>query len=62
MRPFVNHQVVRLVESALAVFAYELALGPHLPPELPAAHVVIYLHYSEHPGPETVALICARFL
>lgn len=47
--PFVDHQIVGLVESSLAVFADKLALSTHLPSELSTAHI-IDLHYSVHGG------------
>lgn len=46
----VYHQVIAFGETALAVLAYELALGPHLPPEVPRPVLVLYLHYGEHVG------------
>lgn len=49
VRPLVNHQVVGLGETALAVFTDVLAFGSHLShAELPAAIFVLDLHYGEH--------------
>lgn len=48
VRPLVYHEVVALGESALAVLADELALWTHLPPELPAAVIILYVHYRKH--------------
>lgn len=45
----VDHQVVRFSESALAVLADKLALGPHLATKLPPV-VTFYLHNREHGG------------
>lgn len=48
VRPLVDHQIVGLGEPPLAVLADELALGSHFSSELPAAYLVVNLHYSEH--------------
>lgn len=44
----VDHQVVRLGESPLAVLANELALRTHLAAEIGPAVIVVDSHYSKH--------------
>lgn len=46
--PLVYHKIVALCESPLAVLAYELTLGPHLPPKLPVTVIILDVHYREH--------------
>lgn len=61
---FVDHQVVGLGETSLAVLANELdgALGSHLlpPAELPAVPLCLHRHYREHPYKFPPLLRCLR--
>lgn len=51
-----DHEVVALGEAALAVLADKLALGAHLPTEVPRPVLVLYLHDGEHIGGSRVAM------
>lgn len=46
--PFVDHKIVRLGESALAIFANKFTFSAHFPAKLAAANVVVDLHNREH--------------
>lgn len=47
MSALMYHQVVRLGEATLAVFAHKLAFWPQLAPKVPCV-VFVNLHHSEH--------------
>lgn len=47
MSALVDHQIVGLGESSLAIFAHKFALGPHFAPKL-ATLVRLNGHYGEH--------------
>ena len=47
VRPLVDHKVIRLGESALAVLADELTFGPHFATKFPTV-VGLNWHYGEH--------------